>query len=246
VIVAGGSDDEVESESVSVSVNDLTVGTCMPADAEFAEVSIVLETVECRGPHRYEVYADTRISTSQPYDEDNVANLATQKYITAFHERYDVRYLESAFEVWPFYPLEQGWNLGDRGVICVADSGISIDDPITSESAGRPMGDDRLMSLWGVKAGECYRGDATVGLVSLVSYTTAHDWEVTAVIDVDDYRGDDALLEIAQTDCRDIADQLGTDRPEGTICIWDGYSTAEIAHDLYGFSRIMCLVEKLL
>jgi hypothetical protein len=245
VVMAGGPQID-PADVTSVSTGELRSGMCIPAGADFGEVTITVATVRCETPHRYEVFAlETVTGPSTYFDERRVVERAYGACLEAFEQDYGLDYMLSPVEVWPFYPTEQGWALGDRSVTCIVDTGSSIEGRLTADGAAGPLGHGHIMSVWALPTASCFKGDPYSVLVSRAECDAPHHWEVTAVVDVDEFPGEDEMEELLLAECPEAAERLSQERAAGTIGLWDGVYIDEATAEYTDIHRVICLVEKL-
>lgn len=104
----------------SESVFDLEVGTCFNVSLDAVEISRV-PTVDCAEPHDAEVFYVYSITDITSYDEMSVYDSALGRCIEEFEGWVGVDYYDEQamdLDVYAMYPLEEGWSLGERGVVC--------------------------------------------------------------------------------------------------------------------------------
>ena len=107
----------------SKSVSSLEVGDCFDDEAsqtlgEVAEVSTV-PIVDCGEPHDNEIFAIYDEVGSGPYPGiDALLERARTGCIERFDAFVGISYFDSELEVFSITPSEDGWDDGDREVIC--------------------------------------------------------------------------------------------------------------------------------
>ena len=165
--------------------------------------------------------------------------------VEAFEEQFEVDALLSPIEVWSFYPTRESWQVGDRGATCLADTGLALRGAIDTDRATEPLGPNRLASVWALEAGACFRGDPTLSRISVADCEGLHDYEVTAIRDLEGAPDEDEYIDRLWSECEPFEAELRATRPPNTVGLWDGLYTDPAWRDAYGYSRIVCLVEKL-
>jgi hypothetical protein len=117
VACGGGGDGD------GTSVFSLQVGDCFNdegtgLDQEMVEVAAV-PTVPCEDPHDNEVFLVDDITLSGAYPGDEEIYLeASDLCLAAFAGYVGRDYESSQYDVFPLTPTRQGWNEGDREVVC--------------------------------------------------------------------------------------------------------------------------------
>lgn len=110
------------------------VGACL-VDAEVTDAMVgdeltEMPTVDCDEEHDSEVFAKFDLPDGPyPSDDEYMAELE-RECLPAFEEYVGISYDESILEIYDVYPLEEGWEAGDREVICVA---YYVDGTTTNE-----------------------------------------------------------------------------------------------------------------
>lgn len=98
--------------------SDLRPGDCIDYSA-LDEVVVSVPPVDCSQPHEAEVYHVFEITgLGRDFDEEAVARRADQGCRAAFEEYVGTPYLESELYSNHFSPLREGWEAGDRTVVC--------------------------------------------------------------------------------------------------------------------------------
>jgi hypothetical protein len=93
------------------------VGECLQISELGDEVSS-LPVVDCAQPHESEVYAVFNVDVAGVYDETAVIEAAEEGCRTEFADFVGRRYDSSVLDIFYLYPLADGWELGDRKVMC--------------------------------------------------------------------------------------------------------------------------------
>ncbi|MFJ9558207.1 septum formation family protein [Nocardiopsis sp. NPDC101807] len=110
---AGASDTDVFNVGLGDCLNEMTQNT----DDQISEVPII----DCAEPHDYEVYHVEDIAESGEYPGDTAVQEAADTICRdAFDAWVGMAWAESGIDYTPLYPVEEGWNLGDREVLCLA------------------------------------------------------------------------------------------------------------------------------
>jgi hypothetical protein len=112
---------------------DLAVGDCFepPADLSGGDP---LQAVDCATPHTAEAFAVFDLSDGDFPGLEAVAAEAETRCVEEFEPYVGVSYDESSLGVVYFHPTEVSWTLGDRKVICGAESYTGT--PLTQSVAG--------------------------------------------------------------------------------------------------------------
>ena len=97
----------------------LKVGDCVNT-ADLGEYVEEVPFVPCAEPHDSEVFAATELTGEEFPGDDAVGDQAWEFCYGQFQGFVGVSYDESELDMFPMYPLEEGWNeIGDREVICL-------------------------------------------------------------------------------------------------------------------------------
>lgn len=110
----------------SKGVLDLSPGTCFDVSSDETAIRQV-PTVSCTEEHDAEVFHVFDITEDMAYDADAIFSLANERCVEAFEGYVGVDfYDEQVFhlDIYTMYPLEAGWNEGNRAVVC---SVVSVD-----------------------------------------------------------------------------------------------------------------------
>lgn len=118
--------EPVETETPAgpsdTGVFDVSLGDCLNEmetnpDEQISEVPII----DCAEPHDFEVYHVEDIAETDAYPgDDAVFDEADSICLDAFDAWVGTPYAESGIDYTQLYPVEEGWNLGDREVLCLA------------------------------------------------------------------------------------------------------------------------------
>ncbi|MBA3361451.1 MAG: septum formation family protein [Acidimicrobiia bacterium] len=103
------------------------VGAC------FSETEVDFIDVSCNGPHEAEVYEVLEYPEASAYPGDDlIADWAEPQCYAQFEPYTGVPYPDSALEFGYLFPSAQGWQVGDREVICYLfdPSGDDLTEPV--------------------------------------------------------------------------------------------------------------------
>ncbi len=113
-------------------VFDLEVGDCFDS-AELGEYVEQVPVVPCEEEHDAEVFASTQLTGDEFPGDEALFDEAWTYCEQAFTEFVGLAYEESALDMFPMYPVEEGWDdLGDREVLCI----VSDLNRVTGSLAG--------------------------------------------------------------------------------------------------------------
>jgi hypothetical protein len=109
----------------NLSIEDVRVGDCFDSD-DSDEISSV-EARPCDEPHGYEMFHVASWTGSSEYpSEDAMLDFVIDQCVPAFEEYVGRSYQSSTLDFVHFYPIESGWNAGDRVFQCAL---YDPDDP---------------------------------------------------------------------------------------------------------------------
>jgi hypothetical protein len=94
-----------------------TVGDCVDLEVD-ATVVTELEGFECSKEHDAEIYFEGDVTADGAYDGAAVEQEAIDLCLAGFQEFVGVEYFTSALDVYYLYPQQEGWDTGDRSVLC--------------------------------------------------------------------------------------------------------------------------------
>jgi len=101
----------------TLSIEDLRIGDCFNSD-DTDEISSV-DARPCTEAHDYELFHIATWTTSSDYPaEDAMIDFVIQECIPAFTPYVGRTYEASQLDFVHFYPLEEGWDAGDRVFQC--------------------------------------------------------------------------------------------------------------------------------
>lgn len=129
----GGGDDADRDDSGQVTgseeiaVEALRVGDCLQTPDE--GVVTELTAIPCDQPHDGEVYSSFDLEQADAYPGDDAVDAAVDaQCLPAFAEFVGLPYDESELELSPLTPTEEGFEAGDREVLCLVqdlDGGVT-------------------------------------------------------------------------------------------------------------------------
>ena len=106
-----------------VNVFDLEVGDCLTEVQAIEEEILSVETVPCSEPHSEEIYAVVTLPEGDFPGDEAIVTQAEDVCVGEFEGFVGLPYAESVLEFNYAWPLEEGWDAGERGVVC------SVSDP---------------------------------------------------------------------------------------------------------------------
>ena len=106
-----------------VNVFDLEVGDCLTEVQAIEEEILSVETVPCSEPHSEEIYAVVTLPEGDFPGDEAIVTQAEDVCVGEFEGFVGLSYAESVLEFNYAWPLEEGWDAGERGVVC------SVSDP---------------------------------------------------------------------------------------------------------------------
>ncbi|MDT0331046.1 septum formation family protein [Nocardiopsis lambiniae] len=115
-------EEPVETETPAgpedTDVFDIFLGDCLTEFGE-GEISSV-PRVDCAEPHLYEVYHVGDLSESGSYPgQDELGRMAFDFCVEPFETFTGEAHGSSSLDIEPLFPVENGWNEGDREVLCL-------------------------------------------------------------------------------------------------------------------------------
>ncbi len=93
------------------------VGECFQVSDLGDEIS-ELPTVACDEPHEAEVYHVFDIESEAAFDFNTVVGIAEETCIAEFDDFVGFHYWDSELDVYFLHPIAEGWEAGDREVLC--------------------------------------------------------------------------------------------------------------------------------
>ena len=105
-----------------VDVFALEVGDCL-TDYRATEGVVSVPTVPCSEPHSEEIYAVVTLPEGDFPGDEAIVTQAEDVCVGEFEGFVGLPYAESVLEFNYAWPLEEGWDAGERGVVC------SVSDP---------------------------------------------------------------------------------------------------------------------
>lgn len=101
------------------NVFDLDVGDCFDDDGSGAGGALTdVPVVDCDQPHDNEVFHTFEVEAQEFPGEDALVTRAEEECIPAFAEYVGAEHATTDLEVFPITPTEDGWDAGDREVMC--------------------------------------------------------------------------------------------------------------------------------
>jgi hypothetical protein len=101
-----------------VNVFDLEVGDCLTEIQATEETFISVETVPCSEPHSEEIYAVVTLPEGDFPGDEAIVTQAEDVCVAEFEGFVGLSHAESVLEFNYAWPLEEGWDAGERGVVC--------------------------------------------------------------------------------------------------------------------------------
>ena len=101
-----------------VDVFALEVGDCLTEIQATEETFISVETVPCSEPHSEEIYAVVTLPEGDFPGDEAIVTQAEDVCVAEFEGFVGLSYAESVLEFNYAWPLEEGWDAGERGVVC--------------------------------------------------------------------------------------------------------------------------------
>ncbi|MBB6120706.1 septum formation family protein [Nocardiopsis algeriensis] len=119
-------------------VFDVYLGDCMnEMETNWDDSVSSVPKVDCSEPHDFEVYHVEDIAESGDYPgEDRVSEMSAAICEPAFETFVGVSYLDSELYYTPLFPTSDGWDYGDREVLCLIHE-LDAQTTGTLEGAGR-------------------------------------------------------------------------------------------------------------
>ena len=115
-------EDTSPTEAEDIYTTDLEVGDCL-GESSTLEETFSVETVPCSEPHSEEIYAVVTLPEGDFPGDEAIVTQAEDVCIGEFEGFVGLPYAESVLEFNYAWPLEEGWDAGERGVVC------SVSDP---------------------------------------------------------------------------------------------------------------------
>lgn len=130
---AQSTDDATEVEDVDAKdtdVVDLEVGDCMDSSGSAGAVVSSAGTVPCTQAHSEEIFAQLDVEGDEM--PDDLSDQAQAYCLEHFAPYVGIDYDSSSLSITWLEPTSTSWDLGDRVVLCIAES----DDTLTASIAG--------------------------------------------------------------------------------------------------------------
>ncbi len=96
------------------------VGACLQAESVTGGEVEEIPTVDCSEAHDAQVVASFQARDGAYPDDAEWEQIVVDGCLAGFEEFVGVSFEESALELQDLTPVEEGWEAGDREVICVA------------------------------------------------------------------------------------------------------------------------------
>ncbi|SFC72972.1 DUF4190 domain-containing protein [Streptomyces aidingensis] len=149
-----GRDGRDPSGGETVRVFELAVGDCFASGrledyaeegAEQAEVTLV----SCDGPHESEVFGSLEIEGHSAFPGDEVVAEIASSECAALIQPYVIDTWAQSLDMYFFHPIESGWRLGDREVLCffARTGGGDLTGSARGDSAGYDAEQLRFLEL---------------------------------------------------------------------------------------------------
>ena len=103
-----------------VAVNDALPGLCFDEKTTIDDGRNHFWVIDCTSPHDAEFFFKEMMSPGAYPADSDWTDLAKAYCLPAFEEYVGVAYVDSALYFTYIYPGEQGWNSGDRMLVCYA------------------------------------------------------------------------------------------------------------------------------
>ncbi|MFQ5966853.1 MAG: septum formation family protein [Acidimicrobiia bacterium] len=124
-------------EAGVVSAFDIRVGDCFSLPDDSVVSIEQAELVPCLEPHTYEAYAEYVYADKSQAPYPGLAVILDQSdafCLDEFEAFVDHRWETSVLDFAYLYPEEEGWQFGDRTVLCLIQP--TSDDPLTGSMRG--------------------------------------------------------------------------------------------------------------
>ncbi|PWV58220.1 septum formation family protein [Nocardiopsis sp. L17-MgMaSL7] len=118
-------DEETETEepvgAEDQDVNALAVGDCLnEMEVEYDDSVSTAPIVDCSESHDLEVYHGGFLDSGLDYPgRDEVIEMVDENCYGAFQTFVGTAYEESVLDIQTLFPMEEGWELGDREYLCL-------------------------------------------------------------------------------------------------------------------------------
>ena len=178
LVVAGASPNGVRDV---VLTTELQAPMCIALDAELGAEILALPTVPCTELHSTQVYANVAFSegAGAPYPSIEQIDLrSTQMCADAFYDEFRQRFDEVAYYPLVLFPLEQSWRMGDRWVVCMAESIDPTDSLLGAGPDLRVSSQRSIVNRFGLAVGECADPSTSVAWFVLVPCDQPHTLEM--------------------------------------------------------------------
>jgi hypothetical protein len=113
---------EIDGRGETITVLELAMADCWD-DPQSEDLVDEIEVLPCDEPHDYEVF-EVFDAADGEFDRATVSDGANERCLAAFDAFVGIAYEESRLGFFPLIPTADGWEAGDREVLCsLADSG---------------------------------------------------------------------------------------------------------------------------
>ncbi|MFE9242481.1 septum formation family protein [Nocardiopsis sp. NPDC006938] len=102
-------------------VNDLAVGDCLnEMETGYDEAVSSVPIVDCSEAHDLEVYWGGDFDSGLDYPgRDEVIDMVNENCLEFFQTFVGTAYEESVLDIQTLFPMEEGWEMGDREYLCL-------------------------------------------------------------------------------------------------------------------------------
>ncbi|MFL1381063.1 MULTISPECIES: septum formation family protein [unclassified Nocardiopsis] len=119
-------EEEVPLDPEDTDVFDIYLGDCLTEFGSGGDSISSVPKIDCAEPHVYEVYHVENIADSGDYPgEESVSDSADVLCEAAFEPFIGTDYYESSLYLTSLYPTADGWEYGDREVLCLVYDPLS-------------------------------------------------------------------------------------------------------------------------
>ncbi|MGI9600675.1 MAG: septum formation family protein [Acidimicrobiales bacterium] len=238
-----------------VGVQVLQVGDCYD-EPETGEMVEMVPAVPCGELHDNEVYALFDVAEDEYPGADEVELLAVSGCVEAFTPYVGLTMAESAYDVFPLTPNENGWRfLDDRGVICVL---TGLDGPLresAQDSRASVRDTDKFarsgsISTFALAEGDCF-DSPPAGLdeaeVALIDCDDAHSFEVFATVELaeSDFPGQAEVDRAAGQECRERFETFHGLAYADSVFDISWYAPTQQSWDVLVDRRVSCLTSRI-
>lgn len=119
------------TEAGGLGVYAIQIGDCVMLPD--AEQLTSMEAVPCSGPHDAQAFAKPDSEFGGVYEENAVFESGGLTCEKSFESFVGTDYYESRLEIYLLYPLAEGWDAGDRELVCMVTPAIG-DPPLIGDA----------------------------------------------------------------------------------------------------------------